>query len=259
MGGREVTIAGGVRGTWTEAPAPAPCVVLLHGFGGHRDEVGGIFAALAQRLAGRGIASLRIDFPGCGKSDGEFGDITGALYRSAAIAALRFAKSSPGAAPKQLGLMGYSFGGAVATACLGGDAPQTRALALWAPVGDPKVDMVESLGAARAAEAERKGAVAVPWGRGEIVLKRAFFRSLAEMRPLDAVRAYTGGVFVAAGGRDRLAKYVAQFYDAAQRAKPCEQRLIEDADHFFSGSDQKSLAEPLLDDTAAFFAATLRG
>jgi alpha/beta superfamily hydrolase len=259
MSEREVTIGGGVRGSWAEAAAPAPVVVMLHGFGGHRDEVGGLFAKLATQLARRDIGSLRIDFPGCGKSEGEFGDITGALYRRAAIDALRFAKSAPGADPKRLGLLGYSFGGAVATMCLGGDAPHARALALWAPVGDPKVDMVESLGAARAAEAERRGVATVPWGKGEIRLKRAFFRGLAEMKPLDAVRAYDGGFFVATGGRDRLAKYVGEFYAAAARAKPCEQRTIEDADHFFVGSDKKSLAKPLLDDTAAFFAATLRG
>ncbi len=259
---RTVSISPGLSGTLAAAKrsAPHPCVVMLHGFGGHRDEVGNLFAKLARRLAKHGLSSLRFDFPGCGRSDGEFGDITVPLYRRAAIAALRFAKSVPGADPNCLGLLGYSFGGAIATTCLGADAPRARALVLWAPVGMPSIDMVESLGAERAAEAERAGAVAVPWGKGEIRLKRAFFRSLAEVSPLEAIAHYDGSLYVLAGSRDRLAKHVGDFYAAAKRARRREQRVIEEADHFFGATARggKVHVEALLAETAGFFAATLR-
>jgi alpha-beta hydrolase superfamily lysophospholipase len=258
---RTVEIASGIAGTLAlpRGDGPHACVVLLHGFGGHRDEKGDLFGKLAKRLANEGIASLRFDFPGCGKSQGAFGDVTAALYRRAAIAAMRYARSAPGMRPERLGLLGFSFGGAVAASSLGGDAPRTRALVLWAPVGDPATDMVESLGADRAAEAERAGAVTVPWGKDEIRLKRAFFHSLSEMKPLEGVARYEGAFLVVAGSTDRLAKHVAPLHDAAVKANPRAQRIIEGADHFFGATERRSPhVETLLSETAAFFVSALK-
>lgn len=258
---RAVDVGSGIAGTLAlpRGDGPHPCVVLLHGFGGHRDETGGLFAKLAKSLAREGLASLRFDFPGCGKSEGEFGDVTAALYRRAAIAAMRYARSAPGMRPERLGLLGFSFGGAVATACLSGDAPRTRALVLWAPVGDPAADMAESLGGERAAESERAGVVAVPWGKGEIRLKRAFFHSLGELKPLEAVARYEGAFLVVAGSADRLAKHVAPLHDAAIKARRREQRIIEGADHFFGAKERRSPhVETLLGETTAFLAAALK-
>ena len=44
-----------------------PLVVMAHGHGGSKDEAGG-FTAIAEALAKEGIASIRMDFPGCGAS-----------------------------------------------------------------------------------------------------------------------------------------------------------------------------------------------
>ena len=258
---RAVIVSAGLAGTLTEAkpPGPRPMVVMLHGFGGHRDETGDLFAKLARRLAKEGVSSLRIDFPGCGKSEGAFGDVTASLYRRAAIGSLRFARSAPGVEPSLLGLLGYSFGGAIATACLGSDAPRTRALALWAPVGNPKEDMVESLGAERAAEAERNGVVTMPWGKDEISLKRAFFHSLADLDPPKAIANYAGSVFIVAGSNDRLVKHVAPLYEAAAKAKQRQQRVIEGADHFFGSNERRSPhVDTLLDETTAFLVSALK-
>jgi alpha/beta superfamily hydrolase len=258
---RTVTISAGLEGTLMAAksPGPRPMVVMLHGFGGHRDETGDLFAKLARRLVKDGVSSLRFDFPGCGKSEGQFGDVTAALYRRAAIGALRFARSAPGAEPALLGLLGYSFGGAIATACLGSDSPRTRALVLWAPTGNPKEDMVESLGAARAAEAERAGSATVPWGKGEIRLKRSFFESLAGLDPAKAIADYPGSVFIVAGSNDRLAKHVTPLYEAATKAKQRQQRVIEGADHFFGSNERRSPhVDTLLDETAAFLVSALK-
>ncbi len=50
---------------------PFPAVLMLHGFGSSRDEVGNLFLKLAMALGEEGIASLRIDFHGWGESTGE--------------------------------------------------------------------------------------------------------------------------------------------------------------------------------------------
>ena len=51
-----------------EGATGAPAVLMLHGFGSSRDEVGGMYAREAAALAEKGIASIRLDFAGFGKS-----------------------------------------------------------------------------------------------------------------------------------------------------------------------------------------------
>ena len=260
MAERDVTIEGALRGTVTE-PAAADrraWIVLLHGFGGHRDEVGGMFAKLAPRLAERGFAVLRFDFPGCGGSPGEFGDVTVGRYIEAALAAIRHVRSARQSGTRT-GLLGFSFGGAIAAACAH-QLADIDALALWAPVGNPKVDMIESIGAERAAEAERRGWAELDWGARKIRLKRAFFASLADVAPLDAVAPFAGDLFVAAGTRDRLVKYVPLIYAAARKARSVTPRTMTDADHFFAATDPKpgGHLDWLVGETVEFFVRAFR-
>ena len=67
-----MTLEGGISATLNmpDSTEPVPAVLLLHGFGSSKDEVGGMYARVATALAQKGIASLRIDFAGFGKSGG---------------------------------------------------------------------------------------------------------------------------------------------------------------------------------------------
>ncbi|WP_254433589.1 alpha/beta hydrolase family protein [Paracoccus yeei] len=49
---------------------------MLHGLGSSQNEVGNLFVDAADALAERGIASIRFDFRGFGKSDGDTGNFT---------------------------------------------------------------------------------------------------------------------------------------------------------------------------------------
>ena len=90
-----------------------PLVVLAHGHGGTRHENGG-FTQLASMLAEKGIASIRMDFPGCGDSTEAFihNHITNMLQDIEA--ALSFAASRTGIDSKRVGILGYSMGGRLA-------------------------------------------------------------------------------------------------------------------------------------------------
>lgn len=64
----QVTLKGGIQGILVEPQekAQVPVVLMLHGFGSHKDEVGDMYKRLAEALGKHDIASLRIDFPRLG-------------------------------------------------------------------------------------------------------------------------------------------------------------------------------------------------
>ncbi len=74
----QVTLAQGIQAIFTkpDIDAQVPAVLLLHGFGSQKDEVGDMYKRLAAELGQEGIASLRIDFRGWGESAGEMVEST---------------------------------------------------------------------------------------------------------------------------------------------------------------------------------------
>jgi hypothetical protein len=107
-------------GTLTRPSGPGlfPGVVLISGSGpqdrdstlaGHRT-----FLVLADSLTRRGIAVLRFDDRGVGKSQGDFHKATTADFASDAQAAWEFMSRQPRIDAKNIGLVGHSEGGIVA-------------------------------------------------------------------------------------------------------------------------------------------------
>jgi alpha/beta superfamily hydrolase len=72
----------------------------------------GVVVAICEAVAARGMAALRFNFRGVGDSQGSFGDGVG--ERSDAAAALDRLKALQEVLPDRIGIVGYSFGAAVA-------------------------------------------------------------------------------------------------------------------------------------------------
>jgi hypothetical protein len=106
-----------------------PAVVVCHPhplFGG--DMHNSVVTAVCQALVQAGIAALRFNFRGVGRSQGRFGDGVG--EREDAAAALVYLRRREGVDPAKVGLAGYSFGAAVA---LMAAAEQVAALVAISP------------------------------------------------------------------------------------------------------------------------------
>ncbi len=103
------------------ASAETPCAafVVLHGFGGHKD--GGSSRVGAQMLEEFGYATLRIDMPGCGESEGERGRVICLEQVDCVKLALDYLETRSEVDSTRLGLMGSSFGGAVSVYTAGTD------------------------------------------------------------------------------------------------------------------------------------------
>nr|NQU89325.1 alpha/beta fold hydrolase [Bacteroidota bacterium] len=95
-----------------------PAVVLIQGSGAHERDMKIFsmkpFQDLSDYLVKRGIAVLRYDKRGCGKSGGTFVPYDMENFTGDAVAAVGFLKSQPGIDPGKIGLAGISQGGLVA-------------------------------------------------------------------------------------------------------------------------------------------------
>jgi pimeloyl-ACP methyl ester carboxylesterase len=111
-----VTLAGTL--TLPEGAGPFPAAVLITGSGpqdrdqtllGHK-----AFAVLADHLTRHGVAVLRYDDRGVGRSTGEFAAATSADFATDARAAVRFLLTRPEIDREGIGFIGHSEGGMVA-------------------------------------------------------------------------------------------------------------------------------------------------
>ncbi|PYU44567.1 MAG: alpha/beta hydrolase [Acidobacteria bacterium] len=115
-GKAKISLAGTL--TVPRGPRPFPAAILLSDSGPHdRDEslVGHRpFLVLADHLTRKGIAVLRFDKRGIGKSTGDYANATTEDFASDAEAALAYLKAHQEIDQKKIGLIGHSEGGMIA-------------------------------------------------------------------------------------------------------------------------------------------------
>ncbi len=109
-----------------------PAAIVCHPhplYGGTMDN--GVVVAIAQALAARGVAALRFNFRGMGRSQGRFDG--GAGETDDARGALAFLRAQRGVDPQRLYVVGYSFGAWVGLRCAG-DAEIAGVVAVAPPL-----------------------------------------------------------------------------------------------------------------------------
>ncbi len=116
-------------------PHPVPAVLICHGLAGNKCGKDRIYVRLATELTKRGIAALRIDFRGCGDSEGELAQMSMESHVSDATQALHYLSTHPAIDPNKLALFGRSFGGAISI-LVAQRFKNIRSIILWAPVFD---------------------------------------------------------------------------------------------------------------------------
>jgi pimeloyl-ACP methyl ester carboxylesterase len=186
-----------LRGTLhlPETTAPAPAVVMCHGFGGTRVEFGYTFVRLAERLARHGLAVYRFDFAGGGESDGDFADLAVSDQVEQAFAVLDAVGAHPAVDADRLSLLGMSLGGL--TASLAAAKRPVRALTLWAPAAAAAAMGEEG--------ANRRAAAIAEHGYddfGGMPVHRRFAEDAAGIDPFADAAGYTGPVLLAVGSND---------------------------------------------------------
>jgi dienelactone hydrolase len=217
---------------------------MAHGHGGTRDEAGG-FRRLAEELARRGIASLRMDFSGSGDSVEPF--VANRLSRMGydLRSGLEFVRSMPGVNGQRIAVVGYSMGARVAM--LGLEDGYAAAV-LWAPVGTDGPDAIFGLFGGgdnyrrlRSVASSGSGHADffTPWGQQQR-LSCNWFRDMESSMPLEAIGSYPGPVLVVHGDSDPIipSSVAETVVEAAAASANAQLEIIPGADHglgFYSG------------------------
>lgn len=241
-----------------------PLVVMAHGHGGSKEEAGG-FTTIAEALAKKGIASIRMDFPGCGQSVEPFTQ-NNLTHMLADIEASRlYALANASIDTKRIGIFGYSMGGRLAI--LATETTSYAALGLLAPVAtDGPNAMYSFMGgkdgyAALAAKAASEGHVIFTTPFGQIQdLDKKWFDDNASAKCIYAIAFYEGPIIYIRGSDDIIIaeSVINASAAAANRSLSVDLVTIAGADHGygFYGGDPRLKTETVAIVTE-FFERTL--
>jgi len=245
---------------------PFPAVILCHGHGGSKDEAGG-FVSLSIALAKAGVASIRMDFPGCGDSKEDFAadnNLTNMLDDVGSVKA--FLATDARINADKLGIIGYSMGGRIAMLT----ADETyEAAVLWAPAGTPgPSDMFTFMQLEDQAAFETLYAVAKKDGKAtytsifgfEQTLGLKWFDDMLGLDPYAAFNGYAGDVLTIYGENDIIITPAAALAVSNVAAGANSSNLLEvkGADHGFGMySNEPEITQIVIDSIVDFMEAKL--
>lgn len=218
-----------------------PLVVLCHGFTGNR-QGDGHFAPLAEDLAAHGIATVRLDFAGCGDSTEPYANYTLANMAADVDSVIGYMQATYGTG--KTALVGHSMGGRLASLYPQlGQYPVT-ALALWSPANGTGLQGLEFLSIDNfaaveelAAHADAEGSVAA-WG---VELSAAYIDGMRDSDPNAALQESGLPVLLTYSGNERILSDTTQTETkAAVESLPDGQVVLDlfvNGDHNYTSED----------------------
>lgn len=236
-----LTIKGSVGELYTILQKPAmkkgqklPVVIICHGFGSNCQRP--LLATIARDVVQQGMIAIRFDFNGCGKSQGEFQNMTVLNEIDDLKHVIEWAREQPWT--ENISLVGHSQGGVVVSMTAGElGASQIKCEALLAPAAVLRDDAIRGI---------TRGAKFDPWnltedyielpGNGDIPtlkLGKAYIETALTLPIYETARNYTGPTLIVQGTHDQIVSYTyAERYHEA--IKGSELKLIPNENHIFS-------------------------
>ena len=218
-----------------------PLVVLCHGFTGNR-QGDGHFAPLAEDLAAHGIATVQLDFAGCGDSTEPYVNYTLANMAADVDSVIGYMQATYGTG--KTALVGHSRGGRLASLYPQlGQYPVT-ALALWSPANGTGLQGLEFLSIDNfaaveelAARADAEGSVAA-WG---VELSAAYIDGMRDSDPNATLQESGLPVLLTYSGNERILSDTTQTETkAAVESLPDGQVVLDpfvNGDHNYTSED----------------------
>lgn len=218
-----------------------PLVVLCHGFTGNR-QGDGHFAPLAEDLAAQGIATVRLDFAGCGDSTEPYTAYTLANMAADVDSVITYMQDTYGTG--KTALVGHSMGGRLASLYPQLGQHPVTALALWSPANGAGLQGLEFLNIndfaaveELAARADAEGS-ATAWG---VELSAAYIDGMRDSDPNAVLQASSLPVLLTYSGNERILSDTTQNETkAAVESLPDGQVVLDpfvNGDHNYTSED----------------------
>ncbi len=262
MAGEAVTIpADGhdITGTFVMpqgADGAIPAVLMLHGYGSTADEVGNMYARLADALDADGIASLRIDFAGMGASEASTLDYTYDSMIADASTALEWLAQQDGVDPAAIGVQGFSLGSTIGAHLVGTD---TRPIAFgsWSGAIEDGVSADDDMLAQ--CEATGEGHIEVDLGFRTLDHSCDYWTSAATSTALTDFAPYSGALLLVAGSADETVDpAVSENAATASASQNVVLVLVQGADHIYHVlTEDQTDANEVIAVTAAWYSVNL--
>lgn len=230
------TIKGAKGQLYAELQKPAtdtdkiPLVILCHGFTANCNTE--LLTDIANDLQSDGIASLRFDFNGHGKSEGQFQDMTVLNEIQDLKNVISWAQVQPWV--ENISLLGHSQGGVVVSMTAGELGNKViKNVVLMAPAAVLRDDALRG---------NTMGAQYDPWNMtsdyvqlpfGGLKLDRKYIETAVNLPIYETALNYTGPVLIIHGTHDKIVPYTySERYDQGYRNSSI--KLIPGEDHSFT-------------------------
>lgn len=234
----------------------SPAVIMCHGLAGNRIGKYRIYVLIAEKLSELGIASLRFDFRGSGESEGDFTNMTVESEVSDAMCALEYLKKHPLIDASRLGILGNSFGAAIAVLAAA-EEKGIKSIALMAAVFSSKSwrKKYEML-ADTSDESLREELARVLDGN---VLGPTFFKGFFQLDLTEAMKTLETIplLHIHSDFDDRVTIDQARLYENSRVNSSGRTRWVrlQNCDHEFSSAEERVL---IVDEVSRWFNSTLR-
>lgn len=217
-----------------------PAVIICHGFSGNCSSP--LMSSLAESIVSQGMAAVRFDFNGHGRSDGEFKDMTVLNEIDDLKRVIAWARQQPWV--ESISLVGHSQGGVVVSMVSGElGAKEIKAEVLMAAAAVLRDDALRGI---------TFGSKFNPWDfkgdyvelphspeAGALLLGKNYVETAIRLPIYETAANYSGPALIVQGTHDQIVPYTyAERYN--EKIAHSELRMIPDENHSFTTTTKET-------------------
>lgn len=216
-----------------------PAVIMLHGFTGNLGyEEDSLFSRISREIAENEMISIKFDFDGHGKSDGDFSDMDVLREVLDAVEILKYAMKREDVS--KIYVLGHSQGGVVGAMLAGLYPDVIRKLVLLAPAFTLKTDAIK--GTCMGTEYDTECTPEVVLVDNQHNVGGHYFRIAKNLPIEDWAAKYTGEALIIHGRADEIVDYhESEKYQKLMQDARLE--LFDGMDHGINGAGQQEALE----------------